>query len=92
MGTLALKDVTETMALETKHSFYRSSTRATQSRLQESQSVFRIGSDAMKLQYTLQLSYMAIFLSTEDWIHGSSGPKASEHIQRLVWFTGNSGT
>ena len=48
-----------------------------------------MGSDSMKPKYNLELFYMAIFLSSEDWIHGL---KALTDVQEFVWFTDGSGT
>jgi hypothetical protein len=48
-----------------------------------------IGRDSMKPKYSLELSYMAVFLSREDWIQG---PEGLTDVQGLVWFTDFSGT
>ena len=48
-----------------------------------------MGRDSMEPKYGLELSYIAIFLSSEYWIHG---PEAVMDIQGLIWFTDWSGT
>jgi hypothetical protein len=43
----------------------------------------------MKPKYNLELFYIAIFLSSEDWIHGR---KALMDVQGFVWLADSSGT
>jgi hypothetical protein len=43
----------------------------------------------MKPKYNLELFYVAVFLSSEDWIHSL---KALTDVQGFVWFTDRSGT
>jgi hypothetical protein len=43
-----------------------------------------MGRDSLKPKYSLELSYIAVFLSREDWIHG---PEAVMDVQGLFWFT-----
>jgi len=59
------------MAVEAEHPcLYELREGRAESRFQESQFVFRTGSDSLKPKYDSEPFYLATFLSREEWILG----------------------
>jgi len=58
------------MAQEAEHPCLQELRKENLQRLEESQCVFRTGSDSLKPKYDLEPFYMTTFLSREEWILG----------------------